>query len=888
MADVTDALRPLIERDPALRFRYNDELGVIAYLRGDIARIKAPSVERIRDAGLAFVAHHKDLFGSPSLDTRLATAAEDPDGGRTVVLDQLHGQHPVFGGSVRFHVTGKGVLDTIENRLFPDLDRVGLSPDVGAGDAVKAAQAATQVYVEPSETPLLKVYRHERAPRLVWEIKLNDDDTRDDQGLPRHMIAYVDAVTGEPLLQYNNIQTAGPIVASGTGYYSGAGPVNAWFNDTTNQLRDTTRTGSGGPEVITNDEDGASPSEDTDANWADLTTTPRDHNQGAEVDAHRYAANVIDHYQLVHARNSWNGAGGNISVIAHLGTNYNNGYWDGSKINLGDGDGSYFDYCTTDDWLAHELTHGYTQATCGLQYINESGALNEAFSDVMAAFITGDWLVFEDNWLAAFPPACRNMIDPTNGGGWNVADAYNSVINGYQPSHYSVRYTGGLDNGGVHMNSGIINNLFYLLSMGGTHTVSGVVVSAIGTGPAEELLWRCMTVNLVGNPGATFLDFRRAMLDACQDLFPTNLFILSQVKNAFNAVGIGPDLFVRDNLADTGLEPYPGSYLWASPDIINRTTPSANPAVDFANLGNDSLWQNVEFGQDNSVYVRVQTRGPASGDATVRVYFSAASTFGTPASWIYIGVAPAVGIAPGGMQVVGPITFAQGLIPGVGHYCMIAIVSDAADPAPDHTLIASLSDYLNYVRSTNNIAYRNMDVVDAVPGAPGILELLVQTLAGRELFDLRFNFGDLAAYRSLRVIAPLRMLAGAEARGLRLIEKSERGGVFIPAPRWLRDVAPEQDVKQDIGFDQVLVEEPFAIWVEFELGELAENVELRRFLKRRNELVVRQVWKGQVVGAAGVRFVPNRVQEADDRLERLRAKTAESRRPARLRDSVAT
>ncbi len=259
MADVTEALRPLIERDPALRFQYDQDLGVVSYLRGDLARVEAPSVESLYDAGLAFITDHKDLFGSVSLESKVATAADDPEGGRTVVLDQLHGSHPVFGGSVRFHVSGKGVLDTVENRLFPDLDRVATRPDVSADHAVKAAQAATQVYVEPAEQPQLMVYRFKRAPRLVWEVKLNDDDVRDEQGLPRHMVVYVDAMNGEPFLYYNNIQTAGPIVASGTGYYSGAGAVNAWFNDVTNQLRDTTRTAAGGPEVITNDEDGSWP-----------------------------------------------------------------------------------------------------------------------------------------------------------------------------------------------------------------------------------------------------------------------------------------------------------------------------------------------------------------------------------------------------------------------------------------------------------------------------------------------------------------------------------------------------------------------------------------------------------------------------------------------------
>ena len=124
------------------------------------------------------------------------------------------------------------------------------------------------------------------------------------------------------------------------------------------------------------------------------------------------------------------------------------------------------------------------------------------------------------------------------------------------------------------------------------------------------------------------------MLEAYHDLFPTDLSKLTQIKNAFNAVGIGPDIYLRDNLGDTGQEPYPGAYLYASPDIINRTSPSASPTLDFADQGNDALWQNVEYGQDNHVYVRIQNRGNQNGDATINV--DDIATLLMPSSWIHI------------------------------------------------------------------------------------------------------------------------------------------------------------------------------------------------------------------------------------------------------------
>lgn len=861
MNPIQKGLSKLQQRDPRLRFRYDEQLAVVQHLRGDLADATGKDVEQFRKAGLRFLKDHADLFGK--IDTRHSPVIADvpePNGGRSLVLQQYHGSFRVFNGSIRFHVNKKGILDTVGNNLFPDLDKVPRKPRIGKENAVKAAQRATRCSSTPEREPELLIYRHEGKPYLAWEIRLRD--TRNgERGVPAQWIVYVDAVSGKVLLHFDNVQTAGSVVGNGTGYYSGAGMVNAWSNDATYQLRDTTRTAMGGPEIITNDEDGASPSEDPDNNWNTLTTSPRDQNQGAEVDAHRFAGNVADYFRTVHGRNSFDGAGANFIILSHLGSNYSNGYWDGAKVNLGDGTGvaaTGDDYECSDDWLAHEFTHAYTQYTCGLQYLNESGALNEAFSDIFAAFITGDWLVFEDTWLKASAPAWRNMMDPTNGGQWNVADPITSVLAGHQPSHYTVRYTGASDNGGVHINSGIINNLFYLLTVGGTHTVSGIAVTGIGQSAAEKMLFRCMTVNLVGNPGATFLQFRAAMLDACQDLFPTDLVKLSQVKNAFNAVGIGPDIYVRDNLADTGAEPYPGSYLYASPDIINRTAASANPAVDFADLNNDSLWQNVEYGQNNFVYVRLQNRGSANGDATINVYFSSASTFGTPASWIHIGTLAETAIAPGSLRIAGPLTFPQALIPSPGHYCMIAVISDVLDPAPDYTLIASVSDYLNFVRNTNNIAYRNMDVVDLVPGVPGVLKFEVNTLRGaRERFELRIDLGRFVPGAKIRIRGPARALDGAIPRGLKLVARNreqnvyevlngrelQKSWVFLDRSNSRMDPAP--------GFDNLLIEEKFQLVVEYlppSKETIGENP------RSGYVLAVRQLWKGEVVGVVGFRF----------------------------------
>lgn len=866
-----ESLKKLKKLDPLLRFRVDRQLSIVRYLRGKLGQVPEKNVKGLKSAALRFIKGHPDLFGAvQEKDLAVLQDETDPYSGWSLILQQKHGQYCVYGGSIRFHMTKNGTIDTINNRLFPDLKKVPLKSRITPEQAIKAAQQRTKCEREPERKPELLVFRFQGRPYLAWEVRINDTKPG-ERGVPPLWIVFVDSATGKVLLNYDNFQTAGPVVGSGTGYYSWAGTVNAWFDDTTYQLHDTTRTGwpGGGPEIITNDEDGASPSEDSDNNWNDLSTSPRHDNQGAEVDAHRFASDVADYYYNVHSRNSFDGAGANFITTVHVGTNWNNGGWNGLQVNLGDGSGVApgDDYECSDDWLAHEFTHAYTQHTCALMYWSESGALNESFSDSFAAFITGDWLVFEDTWLNVSAPAWRNMMDPTNGGQWDnssEAAAQASVFAGHQPSHYNDRYTGTWDNAGVHINSGIINNLVYLLTVGGTHTVSGITVTGIGQSAVEQMIFRCMTDNLVGNPTATFLDFREAMLDVCQDLFPTDLVKLTQVKNAFNAVGIGPDIYVRDNLADTGAEPYPGGYLYASPDIINRQTLSANPATDFANMMDDTLWENVEYGQNNYIYVRLQNRGDQEGDATINVYFSSATTFSTPASWIHIGTLFETGILPGTVKIAGPLTFPSAMIPSLGHYCMIAVVSDPLDVAPDHSLITSVSDFLYFVRNTNNIAYRNMDVVDLVPGTPGKVEVEVGTLPHlRERYDLRININRFIPGAKIRIRGLGQALDGAIVRGLKLV-KREKGQnhyeILVGRELARREVFRGFNKPQELvayGFDNVLIEKNFRLIVEYILPK-AEDMRrwARRWMYARYELVIQQLWNGHAVGAAGIILLP--------------------------------
>jgi Zn-dependent metalloprotease len=134
---------------------------------------------------------------------------------------------------------------------------------------------------------------------------------------------------------------------------------------------------------------------------------------------------------------------------------------------FGNGDGVIFQDFTNDtDVCAHELTHGVTQYTAGLQYTDQPGALNEATSDIFGVCVDArvngkdagsfNWLV-GDKVMAPqlYGEAIRSMAYP--------GTAYDNPILGRDPQPATM--AGYVPGGDPHVNSGIINRWFYLMAI---------------------------------------------------------------------------------------------------------------------------------------------------------------------------------------------------------------------------------------------------------------------------------------------------------------------------------------------------------------------------------------------------------------------------------------
>ncbi|HEX6920541.1 MAG TPA: M4 family metallopeptidase [Actinomycetes bacterium] len=263
---------------------------------------------------------------------------------------------------------------------------------------------------------------------------------------------------------------------------------------------------------------------DADDVWDLLKPPDLSPSQPAGVDAHYYADVVDDFYGAVFGRDSIDDNGMQIISSVHYGRNYNNAFWSGAQMAYGDGDGKVFRPLSGGlDVVGHELTHGVTQYTSGLIYENESGALNESFSDMMGNTVeyfadaakrdpaaTPDWFIGEDVYVPSdTEPGFRNMTDPQE-------DA--------DPDHYSELYTGTADNGGVHSNSGISNHVYYLAVNGGrnagcgtsasshTHTANcDENVAGLGLATARNIFYTGMTSL---TEYANFCDARNATMAA--------------------------------------------------------------------------------------------------------------------------------------------------------------------------------------------------------------------------------------------------------------------------------------------------------------------------------------------------------------------------------------
>lgn len=232
---------------------------------------------------------------------------------------------------------------------------------------------------------------------------------------------------------------------------------------------------------------------------------------------------VHDYYKTTFSRNGIDNANMHYQVIVHLKENYANAFWNGTYIVFGDGDGTTFSNLAASlDITAHEIQHGVTQFTAGLIYENQSGALNEAYSDIFACMVDrDDWTVGEDITIPS-PGFLRDLANPARG-----LTPLPTKMSEYRNMPVDE------DHGGVHINMSIPSRAGYLIAEGLTTEGLG---TAIGRDKTEQIFFRALTTYL--SASSNFADGRSATLQAAEDLYGSGSAEVTAVAAGWDAVEI--------------------------------------------------------------------------------------------------------------------------------------------------------------------------------------------------------------------------------------------------------------------------------------------------------------------------------------------------------------
>ncbi len=414
----------------------------------------------------------------------------------------------VYGSKIINHYYGQAHLGRFEKKISEtNLIQIPFVTATHAREVAKSNHEISNSKVE------LVVYPIEGSAILVWKVEEVAFDSR--------KIVFVNALTGEEVDSFNALTSIGAELAGVDSQgvnrdFIGKETENGFelFHEEYNVKTHKHKAGKVLPgEIVTSSN-----------SFFDFSPA---------VDVHFYTSEIIRLLKDKFDRSGFDDDFGATNSTVHYVRSrdfYINAFWNGRQLVYGKGDNkTASDLSGALDVIAHEFSHALTEKTSKLIYRNESGALNEAFSDIMGTYFEYliqpdqfDWKLGEDVWTPNEEgDALRYMNDPAK--------------DKSSRDHYSTRYTGFGDNGGVHINSGIANLAFYLLSEGGSHPrrSDDISVNGVGIEKAIQIFYKAFTEFL--SPSAKFQDARDATVYVA---LLESVDLAKEVHKAWLAVGV--------------------------------------------------------------------------------------------------------------------------------------------------------------------------------------------------------------------------------------------------------------------------------------------------------------------------------------------------------------
>jgi len=492
--------------------------------------------ELIRDADAAKATTARDLGLGAGESLVARDVMKDADGTVHTRYERTYEGLPVLGGDMVVDTSRSGRTGHVHKATNASLKVAELTPAVAAGTAEKqalsAAKAAGSKNTAADRAPRKVIWAATGRPTLAYETVVGG---LQDDGTPNELHVITDAATGKKLYEYQGIETG-----TGKTLYSGTVTLNTTLSGSTYSLTDGTR----GSHKTYNKSHSTSSSAgtlftDADDVWGTGAASSSTTDQTAAADA-AYGAQVTwDFYKNTFGRSGIKNNGVGAYSRVHYGNAYVNAFWDDSCFCMTYGDGSGNTHPLTSlDVAGHEMSHGVTANTAGLNYSGESGGLNEATSDIFGTGVefyaanssdVGDYLIGEKININGDGTPLRYMDKPSKDGG--SADYWSSSV-GSKDVHYS---------------SGVANHFFYLLSEGsGSKTINGVsyssptyngsTVTGIGRAKALQIWYKALTTYMTSS--TNYKGARTATLSAASALYGSSSTEYATVAAAWTAVNV--------------------------------------------------------------------------------------------------------------------------------------------------------------------------------------------------------------------------------------------------------------------------------------------------------------------------------------------------------------
>ncbi|MFC8861150.1 M4 family metallopeptidase [[Kitasatospora] papulosa] len=461
---------------------------------------------------------------------------KDVDGTVHTRYERTYNGLPVLGGDLVVHETKAGKAEGVTKATKAAIKVSSLKPTIAASkaekQAVAAAEAAGSEKTAADQAPRKVVWAATGEPTLAYETVVGG---LQDDGTPNELHVITDAATGEKLYEYQGIETG-----TGKSLYSGTVTLNTTLSGSTYNLTDGTR---GGHKTYNKAHASTSSAgtlfTDADDVWGTGAASSSTTDQTAAVDAAYGAQKTWDFYKSTFNRSGIKNNGVAAYSRVHYGNAYVNAFWDDSCFCMTYGDGSGNTHPLTSlDVAGHEMSHGVTSNTAGLNYSGESGGLNEATSDIFGTGVefyaanssdVGDYLIGEEININGDGTPLRYMDKPSKDGG--SKDYWSSTL-------------GNLD---VHYSSGVANHFFYLLAEGsGSKTINGVsynsptysgsAVTGIGRAKALQIWYKALTTYMTST--TKYSGARTATLSAASSLYGSTSTEYKAVAAAWTAVNV--------------------------------------------------------------------------------------------------------------------------------------------------------------------------------------------------------------------------------------------------------------------------------------------------------------------------------------------------------------